>query len=342
MTLSERMRPAVMTAGESARTALILNRLAARGGARALARNLRRQPRRPDWSLPYASVVEMMLLGTPNGEIRAQAIRDSIDRVSLLNVARPAPRTDIDLGDFHGEWLDTAPAGGRVLLYLHGGGYVSGSPATHRSLMVRLGHAANARVFAPAYRLAPEFPYPTAVEDAWAAYWWLLTRGVEPQQIVVAGDSAGGGLTVALMLALREANMPLPAGGVCLSPWFDLALTARSLTTNRQSDYLNDAILHASAAMYLGDHDVREPLASPLYADLHGLPPLLIQVGAAEMLRDDGRRLAARARKAGVDVTLEEYAGMVHVWHFIYLLEPRARQAVQAVGEFVARRTKKQ
>lgn len=119
-------------------------------------------------------------------------------------------------------------------------------------------------------------------------------------------------------------------------------MTARSLTTNRQSDYLNDAILHASAAMYLGDHDVREPLASPLYADLHGLPPLLIQVGAAEMLRDDGRRLAARARKAGVDVTLEEYAGMVHVWHFIYLLEPRARQAVQAVGEFVARRTKKQ
>lgn len=217
MTLSERMRPAVMTAGESARTALILNRLAARGGARALARNLRRQPRRPDWSLPYASVVEMMLLGTPNGEIRAQAIRDSIDRVSLLNVARPAPRTDIDLGDFHGEWLDTAPAGGRVLLYLHGGGYVSGSPATHRSLMVRLGHAANARVFAPAYRLAPEFPYPTAVEDAWAAYWWLLTRGVEPQQIVVAGDSAGGGLTVALMLALREANMPLPQA-VSVSP----------------------------------------------------------------------------------------------------------------------------
>ena len=336
------MRPAMTTAGESARTALILNRLAARGGARALARTLRRQPRCTDWSLPFAGVVEMMMLGTPNGEIQAQAIRDSLDRVSLLNAARPVARKVVDLGSFRGEWLDTAPANGRVLLYFHGGGYVSGSPATHRSLMVRLGQAANARVFAPDYRLAPEFPYPAALEDAWTAYWWLLAQGIAPGQIVVAGDSAGGGLTVALMLALRAAGMPLPAAGVCLSPWFDLALTARSMTTNYHSDYLNDAILHAAAAMYLGDRDLREPLASPLYADLRGLPPLLIQVGGAEMLLDDGRRFAARARKAGVDVTLEGYTGMVHVWHFTYLVEPRARQAVQAIGEFVGRRTEKQ
>jgi monoterpene epsilon-lactone hydrolase len=342
MTLRERMRPAVETVGESARTALILNRLATRGGARALARSLRHEPRCTDWSLPFAGVVEMMMLGTPNGEIQAQAIRASLDRVSLLNAARPVPREVVDLGSFQGEWLGDPTPGGRVLLYLHGGGYVSGSPATHRSLMARLGQAAHARVFAPDYRLAPEFPYPTAVEDAWAAYWWLLAQGIPPGRIVVAGDSAGGGLTVALMLALRDANMPLPAGGVCLSPWFDLALTAPSLETNCQSDYLNDAILHAAAAMYLGDRDLRNPLASPLYADLRGLPPLLIQVGGAEMLLDDGRRFAARARAAGVDVTLEEYPGMVHVWHFTYLVEPRARQAVRAVGEFIARETEKE
>jgi acetyl esterase/lipase len=340
MTLRERMRPAVTTVGESARTALILNRLAAGGGARALARSLRHEPRCTDWSLPFAGVVEMMLLGTPNGEIQAQAIRDSLDRVSLLNAARPVAREVVDLGSFRGEWLGTAPPGGSVLLYLHGGGYVSGSPATHRSLMVHLGQAANARVFAPDYRLAPEYPYPTALEDAWVAYWWLLAQGIAPGRIVVAGDSAGGGLTVALMLALRAAGLPLPAGGICLSPWFDLALTGESMTTNDHSDYLNDAILRASAAMYLGDHDVCDPLVSPLYADLRGLPPLLIQVGTAEMLLDDGRRFTARARAAGVDVTLEQYAGMVHVWHFTYLVEPRARQAVAAFGQFVAQQTK--
>ena len=342
MTLRERMRPAVTTVGESARTALILNRLAARGGARALARSLRRKPRRRDWSLPFAGVVEMMMLGTPNGEIQAPAIRDSLDRVSLLNAARPVAREAVDLGDFQGEWLGPAQQGGRVILYLHGGGYVSGSPATHRSLMVRVGRAARARVFAPHYRLAPEHPYPAAVEDAWAAYWWLLAQGIAPARIVVAGDSAGGGLTVALMLALREANMPLPAAGVCLSPWFDLALTGRSLAANYDSDYLNSAILRTAAELYLGSHNVREPLASPLYADLRGLPPLLIQVGTAEMLLDDSRRFAARARAAGTPVTLEEYSSMVHVWHFTYLVEPRARQAVRAIGEFIARATEKQ
>ena len=330
------VRPAMTTMSESARTALILNRLAAGGGARALTRTLRRRPRHADWSLPYAGVVEMMMLGTPNGEIKAQAIRDALHRVTLLNTARPVAREVVDLGDFRGEWLATAAPGGRVLLYLHGGGYVSGSPGTHRSLMVRLGHAANAHVFAPDYRLAPEFPYPTAVADAWASYWMLLAQGVAPDQIVVAGDSAGGGLTIALLLCLREAGLPLPAAAVCLSPWFDLALTGRSMETNCHSDYLNSAILHASATMYLANHDVRDPLVSPLYADLRGLPPILIQVGTAEMLQDDGRRFAARANAAGVDVTLEEYAGMVHVWHFTYLVEPRARQAVHSIGAFVA------
>lgn len=334
------LRPTITTVGASARTALTLNRLAARAGVRTLARRVRHNPRCAAWSLPYAGIVEMMALGTPDGDVQAEAVRAALDQMTLLSSPRSVSRTVVDFGAFRGEWLATAPPGGPVLLYLHGGGYVSGSPGTHRALTARLGQAAGARVFALDYRLAPEYPFPAAVEDAWSAYWWLLTQGVAPGQIVVAGDSAGGGLTVALMLALRAAGMPLPAAGVCLSPWFDLALTARSLEANYQSDYLNRAILDASAVMYLDGHDTREPLASPLYADLRGLPPLLLQVGTAEMLLDDSRRFAARARAAGVDVTLEEYAGMVHVWHFTYLLEPRARQAVAAIGEFVQRQTK--
>jgi acetyl esterase/lipase len=318
-----------------------INRLSVRAGARTLARRIRRQTRLTGWSIPYEGVVEMMTLGTPSGIIQdAQQVRGPLDRVTRLSRALPATRQPETVGTWRGEWISTSRSNAdRVILFLHGGGYISGSPATHRSVIINLAQAAEARVFALDYRLAPEYPFPAALEDAWGAYWWLLCQGIAPGQIVVAGDSAGGGLTVALMLALRAAGMPLPAGGACLSPWFDLALTGDSLTTNQATDYLNYAVLNASAQMYLGDHDRREPLASPLYADLQGLPPLLIQVGTAEMLLDDSRRFAQRARAAGVDVDLEIWPHMVHVWHFTYLIEPHARAAVRDIGKFVQQRT---
>jgi acetyl esterase/lipase len=224
------------------------------------------------------------------------------------------------------------------VLYLHGGGYVSGSPRTHRPLAGEIAHAAGARLLLPAYRLAPEHPFPAALEDAWVAYWWLLKQGVQPGQIVVAGDSAGGGLALALLVALRDAGLPLPAGLVCISPWVDLTLRGASLRANEGRDYLNAAAIRAVAALYLNGRDAREPLASPLFADLRGLPPTLIQTGTAELLLDDSKRLARRAAAAGVPVELELWENMVHVWHFLYLFEAKARQAIRRVGCFVRER----
>lgn len=332
----------VHNVAQRARSYWTVNQLAARAGLRTLAHRAQRHPRLAEWSLPYEGIVEMMTLGTPHGEIHsADDIRRPLERITLLTNPPGATRQPATTEFFNGEWVTTpASAPERVILYLHGGGYVSGSPSTHVAITARLAKEAQARIFALDYRLAPEHPFPAQIEDAWAAYWWLLTdQGVKPTQITVAGDSAGGGLTVALLLALRDAGVPLPAGAVCLSPWLDLTLSGATIAINEPTDFLNFDILHASAQMYANGYDLRHPLISPLYADLAGLPPLLIQAGSAEMLLDDSRRFALRACEAGVDVQLEVWEHMVHVWHFTWLLEPKARQAVAQVGRFVRHHT---
>lgn len=313
-----------------------INRMAVRAGARALSRRVRRDPRQPEWSLRYASMVEFMLLGTPKQEpIAAEQIRGPLEQAGALARMAPVVREPIAVDEWRGEWLAAPRARtDHVILYLHGGGYVSGSPNSHRALMAHLSRHAHARVLALDYRLAPEHPYPAAIEDAWAAYWWLLCQGYAPDRIVVAGDSAGGGLTLALLLALRDAHAPLPAGAICFSPWVDLALTGASLHKNGATDYINREILQTTAQMYLDGRDPHDPLISPLYGDLHGLPPLLIEVGSAELLYDDGRRFAQRARRAGVPVEFDAVPGMVHVWQFMYWIEPKARQSVQRAGRF--------
>lgn len=316
-----------------------INRMAVRAGARALSRRMRRNQRQPTWTLGYAGVVEFMRMGTPSqAPLAAAQIRAPLDRVGALGRVAPVLRRPIAVDEWRGEWL-AAPRTrtDHVILYLHGGGYVSGSLLTHRALMGHLSRHANARVLALDYRLAPEHVFPAALEDAWAAYWWLLGEGYRPDRIVLAGDSAGGGLALSLLLALRDAHVPLPAAAICFSPWVDLALTGASLHKNAATDYINPEILRATAQMYLGGHDVYDPLVSPLYGDLRGLPPLLIQVGSAEILHDDGRRFAQRARRAGVDVQLEVAPGMVHVWQFMYWIEPMARQSVQRAGRFARR-----
>lgn len=320
---------------------LAINRLVARAGLRTVAHRVRHKPRLSDWSLPYEGIVEMMTLGTPAGEfISADEIRGPLDRVTLLTHPFGAKRRPVATQFFGGEWVTTAASDSdRVILYLHGGGYVSGSPSTHAAITARLASEARARIFALAYRLAPESPYPAQLEDAWATYWWLIAeQGVSPAQIIVAGDSAGGGLAISLLLALRDAGMPLPAGAVCLSPWFDLTLSGATVSVNEPTDFLNFNVLRAAARMYCDGHDLRHPLISPLYADLAGLPPLLIQAGSAEILLDDSRRFAERARAAGVNVQLEIWEHMVHVWHFTWPLEPKARQAIDQIGRFMRRR----
>jgi monoterpene epsilon-lactone hydrolase len=318
-----------------------INRMMVRGSLRAVAHRFRRSPRVPGWSLAYESIVEMMKLSTPGDSIQsADEIRRPLER--LTNVTRPigVEQKRVNTVLFCGEWVSTrASTDERIILYLHGGGYVSGSPATHLAVTARLAHEAQARLFALDYRLAPEHPFPAQLEDAWAAYWWLITeQGCSPEQIIVAGDSAGGGLTMALLLALRDAHAPLPAGGVGFSPWLDLTLSGETLLTNAPTDFLNLTILRTAARMYCDGYDPHHPLISPLYADLEGLPPLLIQVGSAEMLLDDSRRFAERARAAGVDIQLEIWDKMVHVWHFTWLIEPKARQAIRQAGNFIRQR----
>jgi phosphinothricin tripeptide acetyl hydrolase len=239
------------------------------------------------------------------------------------------------------EWLrPPAATPGRVVLYLHGGGYVIGSPPSHRHLAAAIAGAAAANALLLDYRLAPEHPYPAAVEDATAAYRWLLARGIAPGSVVIAGDSAGGGLTVATLLALREARVPLPAAGVCISPWVDLTCSGGSYVTKAAADpIVGRAGVEQMARAYLGSTAPREPLASPLFADLRGLPPLLIHVGSEEVLLDDSVQLAERARAAGVDTTLEVYERMIHVWHWFLPMLDEAQTAVEAIGRFARRHT---
>jgi epsilon-lactone hydrolase len=244
---------------------------------------------------------------------------------------------------FAGEWIERVgersglePA--RTLLYLHGGGYFFCSPKTHRPVTVGLAHAAEARCLVPAYRLAPEHPFPAAIEDAVAAYRRLRALGAPAQRIVIAGDSAGGGLALAMMLALREAGDPLPAAGVLFSPWTDLAATGASIQANSRSDVMFHGNSIARAARhYLGDTPATHPLASPLYADLRGLPPLFVQASSSEVLLDDSTRLTERAKEAGVEVSFTAWHRLPHAWHLLAPFLPEARAALAEAGEFIRR-----
>jgi epsilon-lactone hydrolase len=226
----------------------------------------------------------------------------------------------------------------RNILYLHGGGFVAGSPSCYRHLTWRIATATRGRVLVIDYRLAPEHPFPAALEDAVAAYRWLLADGADPRRIAVIGDSAGGGLALAMLLRLRDDGMPLPAAAVALSPWTDLALTGPSLRQNAGADPMLD-VGHTTkvAEYYLAGADPRIPYASPLYGDPRGLPPTLIQVGSDEILRDDAVRMADRLRAAGCRAELEIWPRMPHVWHLFAPLLPEACRAIERIGAFVQR-----
>jgi monoterpene epsilon-lactone hydrolase len=240
-----------------------------------------------------------------------------------------------------GEWL-TPPgvSGDRVILHLHGGGYVMGSCSTERDLAARIGAASDARVLSIEYRLAPEHPFPAALEDATAAYRWLLNENVPPERLAITGASAGGGLAAATLLSLRDAGHPLPAAAVLISPWADLLCAGESMATRAEADpWLSPQGAKEGARFYLGGADGRLPLASPVYGDLRGLSPLLIHVGDDEILLDDSTRLAEGAREAGVDVTLDIWNGMWHAWHAFAFMLPEGEQAIEEIGRFIRQRT---
>jgi monoterpene epsilon-lactone hydrolase len=224
----------------------------------------------------------------------------------------------------------------RHVLYLHGGGYINGSPSHYRDFIWRIAAATSASVLCIDYRLAPEHPFPAALDDAVAAYRWLLADGAASPRMAVMGDSAGGGLAFAALLRLRDEGLPMPAAAVALSPWTDLALTGESYRTNARADSMLIAEqAPAIARHYLAGAEPRHPYASPLYGDPAGLPPTLIQVGSDEMLRDDAVRMADRLRAAGCSVELEIWPRMPHVWQLFAGVVPEARAAVEHIGAFV-------
>jgi epsilon-lactone hydrolase len=246
----------------------------------------------------------------------------------------------IDAAGMRAEWVSSSSAAPQaVLYYLHGGGFTAGSCVTHRELAARLCLAGGVRVLLIDYSLAPEHAFPAALEDAAAGYQWLLAQGISPQQIVIGGDSAGGGLALATMVWLREHTVTLPAGGVLLSPWTDLALAGSSIQTRADLDPLcSQASLQRAAQWYLAGADPADHFASPVYAELYGLPPLLIQVGDHEILLSDSTRVAEQARALGVDVTLEVYDELWHVFQGWAAALPEGRQAIERIGAFVRRK----
>ena len=267
-----------------------------------------------------------------------QKQRKALERFAKLSILPGKTKIQaLQIGKLAAEWIsvDNTPDD-CAILYLHGGAYNIGSLNTHRDLAARITKASKIKTLLVDYRLAPEHPHPAAVEDAVLAYRWLLKNGFSSNNIVMAGDSAGGGLAIAALVKLRDLGEPLPAAAFCLSPWTDLELTGESMKTHIQKDpFLTPVWLQYMAKHYAADNDFRLPMISPIYADLAMLPPLLIQVGSDEILLSDSTRLAERARKAGVDTILNVWENMWHVWHFFAGKMPEANSAINQVSNFI-------
>lgn len=272
-------------------------------------------------------------------EMTVEQWREAYDGLgAFLPAAEGVAVEQIDAGGVPAEWIGTGD--GPVVAYVHGGGYCIGSLDSHRSMLTHLASAIDGRVLGIDYRLAPEHPFPAALDDACAAYRWIVAGGTDPSRVVVAGDSAGGGLILATLVALRDEGDALPAAGVCLSPWADLTQSGATISAKDDVDPMVRAEdLDRWAAAYAGsEHDPGSPGLSPLFAELSGLPPLLVEVGTAEVLLDDARRLAERARAAGVDVTLFEGEELIHVWHFFAGAVPEADEGIARVARFIGER----
>lgn len=271
-------------------------------------------------------------------------LRQQLDEATAKMAIVPEVQTQpTRAGDRDAEWVLVARASRdrRVALYFHGGGYALGSLTSARPLAGNLCVALRRPILSLDYRLSPEHPFPAAIEDGIAAYEWLLESGYSPRDMVLAGDSAGGGLSVAVLLALRDRGVAGPAAAMCFSPWLDLTLESDSLEKHAiQDPIIQPWKLAEMAGWYLGGRPATDPLASPVFADLRGLPPLLVQVSSSECLLDDARTFAAVADRAGVDATLQTWAGMPHVWHSFAPRLPEAQAALAAAARWLHTQTR--
>jgi epsilon-lactone hydrolase len=289
---------------------------------------------------PEIDIIRDMLKAVP----RPSGLRERRARLDALGaryqVAEDVQVEPVDANGVAAEWTTTpATDNSRVIMFLHGGGYIAGSIISHRHMISEAARQAGARSLAVNYRLAPEHPFPAALNDALGAYRFLLAAGYAPGKIALAGESAGGGLALATAVSLRDAGEPLPACLWCSSPWTDLEVTGRSMSTKAAIDpMIQKPYLQELATAYLNGSDPRAPLVSPLHADLRGLPPVLIQVGSAETLLADSTRLAAVLGEADVGVQLEIWPDMIHAWHLFYQQLGAGRGALAAMGVFVRSR----
>lgn len=276
-----------------------------------------------------------------SGDYDPQAIRTRSDKVGLF--ARPQKGVQslpVDAQSVPSEWLiPEAAVPDCAILYIHGGAWFMGSANTHRALVSRITYACRVRALMINYRLAPEHPFPAGLEDCLTAYEWLLQSGFLAEKIIIAGDSAGGNLALASLVALRDAGKPLPTGVVALSPVTDLAFTGKSVQTRRHLDPIFSGGGHTTIVKdYIANHHPNEPLISPLYADLHGLPPILIHVGENEILLDDALRFSECAKSAGVETQIVVWPEMFHVFQLFTPFLPEARRAVQQIASFIRSR----
>jgi epsilon-lactone hydrolase len=277
------------------------------------------------------------LVARPRSDDYRQRRKDIDARGRAYRLAPDVGVEPVTANGVRAEWTTTPnDARDAALMYLHGGGYVIGSLDSHRHLVAEAGRACGTAALALDYRLAPEDPFPAAVDDALAGYRFLLARGMAPGRIAIAGDSAGGGLVVSAMLAIREAGLPQPACGWCISPWVDMEAVGETMTSRAAADpTVQRAGLLDMAKLYLNGADPRSPLAAPIYADLSGLAPLMLQVGACETLLDDALRLAGVAGAAGVRVDLQIWPEMIHVWHLFHPELKAGLKAIESGGAFV-------
>lgn len=295
-------------------------------------------------ALELESLLTMLRSGGPDLTAPLPQARENFEAMfAAFPVATDVTFEATTIGGVPARWSNTPGASQvRVLFYLHGGGYLLGSSLAYRSLFSELARASGARGLALDYRLAPENPFPAAVDDAVAGYRALLGQGIAPASIAIAGDSAGGGLTVAMLVAARDAGLPMPAAAVAISPWVDMEGTGGTMSSKAADDSsLSRDVILGMASAYLNGASSRTALASPLYANLAGLPPLLIQVGSLEVLLDDATRLAAKAGESDVAVQLEIWPRMPHVWHGFASMLSEGRDAIAAAGAFVAARFQK-
>lgn len=290
---------------------------------------------------PIDMVVQMIRDRSVAGEAMSIAERRiNMDRnADVFSMPDGVEIEEVTIGTVPAAWhtqtgADTAAQ--PVLLYFHGGGYVQGSPLSHQHLTGKLALVAGCRVLSVHYRLAPEHPFPAALEDGLAAYKWLLDQGIAPSQIAMGGDSAGAGLVMATLLAARDADIAQPASAILMSPWVNLTCETASYASRADADpMITQGGIKDMAQLYHGPADAKDPLVSPVFADLTGLAPLCIQVGDAEVLLNDSTELAERAEAAGVDVSIDVWDDMIHVWPAFYPLLPEGGEAIDKMGAFL-------